>query len=283
MGTELYIQSRKPQIIVALAKFLSFFKFEIGNSMRLAMLTPVVLIAAFVVAGGFGQSFYQMTAVQRLIQVIFWAVFCIPFMACVNTFMSFALKKVGLPLFYSVGLTSPIVALVGAYIDTSFGYAPQVFPESPFRSTLIVSFMFIFVIGATMYYPRRKMAEQVMEKLYGTDGLNTRHSTSPLQEHLSASVSGKILEIRAQDKYCLIRTSNGSELVHITFMNACLMAGETEGTQIHRSHWLNYDEMDRIRYTGGNPKMILRSGQERPVGRRYAKSLNAKLKTIRSG
>ncbi len=49
---------------------------------------------------------------------------------------------------------------------------------------------------------------------------------------------GPILRLSAEDHYTMTVTSRGRELILIRFSDALSELAETEGTQIHRSHWI---------------------------------------------
>lgn len=263
--------------------FWAFFKFELGNRGWLSLVPWFLVLVMLVMVGGFGVSYFSMTFEERLMHLLFWSVFGTLGIAAFNTLFSFLLRKWGGPLFLSHGLTAPIVAFLGAIVDTRYGYASAVFPENTFLYCFAFSWTLIFIVGGLSYFPRRKATETAMDEIARKSRERYKAHHKQFQNLLSPENRGEVLEISAEDKYCMVKTKNGSELVRISLSDACdLLDNEPIGIKIHRSYWLNFKQMDRLQYVNGNPRIILKNGEKLPVSREQTKKVSDCLKIISS-
>jgi len=95
----------------------------------------------------------------------------------------------------------------------------------------------------------------------------------PLLERLPAGRRGRLLHLQMRDHYVEIHTDKGSDLVLMRFGDALKELGDTEGMQVHRSHWIARAAVNRIVRRTGRTAAILTNGAEVPVSRRYARAL----------
>jgi len=52
-----------------------------------------------------------------------------------------------------------------------------------------------------------------------------------------------------------------------------------DGMRIHRSHWVAFDQMVRLKFENGNPKLVITSGETLPVSRGQVSKLKKHLGT----
>ncbi len=90
----------------------------------------------------------------------------------------------------------------------------------------------------------------------------------PIQKLLPAHVRGTVLYMEAQDKYVHVTTMNGSYLLSMSLSKAIEHLTPDQGLRIHRSTWLNWNEMQSFIYVNGNPRVLCRNDRELPVSRR---------------
>lgn len=91
-----------------------------------------------------------------------------------------------------------------------------------------------------------------------------------LVERLPADVAGgAIISISMQDHYAEVTTTTGKALVLIRLSDAMDLLDGHPGTQIHRSHWVARDFVDKIEKSGRRMEMVLTDGRRLPVGNTF--------------
>lgn len=98
----------------------------------------------------------------------------------------------------------------------------------------------------------------------------------PLLRRLSPQNRGRLQHISVEDHYSLVRTSVGSELILLRFSDAIQESQPAEGMQVHRSHWVARDFVEKPQSTDGRLCLLLKDGSEIPVSRSYA----AKVRSV---
>ena len=76
-----------------------------------------------------------------------------------------------------------------------------------------------------------------------------------------------VTRMEAENQYTRVYTNEGSSLVTMTLGQAEAMTEPGAGLRVHRSHWVAFDQMWRIGYKNGNPRITTRSGESVPVSR----------------
>lgn len=97
----------------------------------------------------------------------------------------------------------------------------------------------------------------------------------PLLARLKPENRGPILRLSAEDHYTETVTTRGRELLLIRFSDALQELGDTEGMQIHRSHWVARAHFQKLETRNGKLMAILKNGSELPVSRSFAASAKA--------
>ena len=95
-------------------------------------------------------------------------------------------------------------------------------------------------------------------------------------ERLPAGTRGPIQHLAAEDHYTRVTTSQGSSLVLLRFSDALQDVAPTPGLQVHRSHWVSYDAIDKAERRGDAAPLILTNGSSVPVSRGHMPKLRAK-------
>jgi hypothetical protein len=112
----------------------------------------------------------------------------------------------------------------------------------------------------------------------GSEGLDQSQSpkTARLLERLPRSVRGPIQHLAVEDHYTRVTTSHGSSLVLLRFSDGWRDVAPTPGLQVHRSHWVSYDAIDKAERRGDAAQLILTNGSIVTVSRGHMPKLRAK-------
>lgn len=100
--------------------------------------------------------------------------------------------------------------------------------------------------------------------------------TTHLLERHPRGARGPIQHLPAEDHYTRVTTSQGSSLVLLRFSDALQEVAPTPGLQVHRSHWVSFDAIDKTERRGDGARLILAGGASVPVSRSHMPSLRAK-------
>lgn len=98
-----------------------------------------------------------------------------------------------------------------------------------------------------------------------------------LNDHLPKPIRGKILRVEAMNQYIQVITEKGEADLRMSLQNATDLIPEAFGLRVHRSVWLNWDEMQSLVYVDGNPRVELSSGERFPVSRSKAEILKKRI------
>ncbi|MFK7885401.1 MAG: LytTR family DNA-binding domain-containing protein [Gammaproteobacteria bacterium] len=87
--------------------------------------------------------------------------------------------------------------------------------------------------------------------------------------------SEAILRVTAQDHYLSVHTTQGSRLIRGRMTDALGRLANDDGIQIHRSHWIARNKIQRIVRSGRDCRVILNCGDTLPIGRGRVEALRA--------
>ncbi len=105
-----------------------------------------------------------------------------------------------------------------------------------------------------------------------------RQNDRSLNSSIPADKRGDLIVLSAQDHYVKIITSNGSHLVRMSMKDAIALASDTDGTRVHRSHWVATKEMVLLEKRADRYFLSLRNGQQVPVSKSYAPAVQSLMK-----
>lgn len=88
-------------------------------------------------------------------------------------------------------------------------------------------------------------------------------------DRLPPAQRGQLMHMSMQDHYVDVRTTKGGGLVLMRFADAMAETDGTEGLQIHRSHWVAKEAVERAVRRDGKLFLKLTDGTELPVSRSY--------------
>jgi hypothetical protein len=90
-----------------------------------------------------------------------------------------------------------------------------------------------------------------------------------LLDRLTHNKRGPLVSLHAEDHYVRVETTKGSELILIHLADAIELAHPTQGTRIHRSHWVVNTQVTDYIKEGDVWSVILSNGQSAPISRGY--------------
>lgn len=77
----------------------------------------------------------------------------------------------------------------------------------------------------------------------------------------------KLIRLTMRDHYVETYTCRGMQLIHMRFSDAVAALSEFNGFQIHRSHWVNLDEVTGTSRKDNKRFFIMSDGFEAPISR----------------
>ena len=94
-----------------------------------------------------------------------------------------------------------------------------------------------------------------------------RATDCKLQDHLPADIRGPVLRLSSENQYIEAQTPRGSTHLRMPMATAEALLPEAAGLRIHRSHWLAHDQIGRLFFDNGNPRIETPTGAQYPVSR----------------
>ncbi len=92
---------------------------------------------------------------------------------------------------------------------------------------------------------------------------------------LPAKKRGTIIRLHSENQYVNIVTEKGSHLIRSTLTDAINRLNKNHGLQVHRSLWIRKDQIAKIFYEKGNPKIKDIHGQDYAISRKSIKKIKA--------
>lgn len=147
----------------------------------------------------------------------------------------------------------------------------------------LLSIPLYFRAAATKNVEGRQSVHRLNHPVDETEGLASHDAdtvSSPAdmgyQRHLDPPLQEPVLRVEAQEHY--VRLINGTEnrMVLYRFNDIVSELPHDWGMQVHRSHWVAFEIMDRLVREEGRLWLDLTSGDRVPVSRKYAEEVRAK-------
>jgi hypothetical protein len=92
-------------------------------------------------------------------------------------------------------------------------------------------------------------------------------SDNPFLSRISTDMGTKLIRLTMRDHYVEVHTCQGMQLIHERFSNAVAALSEFNGYQVHRSHWVNLDEVCGVIKSGGKLAFKMTDGFNVPISR----------------
>lgn len=100
----------------------------------------------------------------------------------------------------------------------------------------------------------------------------------PLLSRMKPENRGPLLHITVEDHYTAVKTTRGRELLLLRFSDALNELGDTDGMQVHRSHWVAAQHVQELLRENGKLAVRLADGVEIPVSRTYSAMVRARFR-----
>lgn len=168
-----------------------------------------------------------------------------------------------------------------------------VFPPSSNPSPL---YFFLFTVGVcTLSYVViwyfSFMVESWVKKQYNWDAQTPVVEASPepektedapaqstginsFLEKLEAGPNARLIRLAMSDHYIEAHTNTGMHLVYMRFSDAIDTLSSANGVQVHRSHWVNIDEIETSRKEGAKAFLVMSDGTSVPISRSRKKEIS---------
>lgn len=198
-------------------------------------------------------------------------------------FVRYSLKFLLYIFYFRFGYYALIGSMVGFYTFSSMVLLmalTMLFPIPSFGSLPPLPHIKLVILLATLI----AIASISCTAFWGVYGhpLFTRVSgEQKLFALLPISKRGELVSVSADDHYVNIKTSRGSAHIRLKFSAALELLAESDGIQVHRSHWVNLNAVTDLK-TGrdGKPVIKLLDGSEIPVAKARKKVLKSRLAAI---
>ncbi|WP_237681376.1 MULTISPECIES: LytTR family DNA-binding domain-containing protein [Rhizobium/Agrobacterium group] len=247
---------------------------------RRLWLTFLAVLAIFIVTGPFGtsetMSFADRLLYWTIIQAGAWT-FAISFSIIANRIFADSIRNMlarmmlgSLTAALPIGLLLTITNRV--FSGTEMGFGP--FLQSSL-SSLPLCAIFCLLSYLTASQSLETTAVAVTDT--GEDGKCEVKDTAPLLERLPPQKRGELLRLSVQDHYTEIVTTRGRQLVLLRFSDALKEIGQSEGLQVHRSHWVADADIVSLRRQAGRLHIVTKDGTEIPVSRSYSAAVQARF------
>ena len=99
--------------------------------------------------------------------------------------------------------------------------------------------------------------------------------TPPLFDRIPHPQRGGLIAMTVQDHYVEVVTTKGKTLLLLRLSDAIREVAPVAGVQIHRSHWVALDAVQRVTRVNGKMAVLLSNGQQLPISRGYLPEVRA--------
>lgn len=94
-----------------------------------------------------------------------------------------------------------------------------------------------------------------------------------LLDRLPLDKRGALVALSVEDHYVRVQTTKGQELILMRLSDAMKEVGDTDGLQVHRSHWVTQGAVTAARREGDRAVLTMTHGADIPVSRRYVPAI----------
>ncbi len=92
-------------------------------------------------------------------------------------------------------------------------------------------------------------------------------------QRFGPDVGERLIRLAMRDHYIEVYTEVGQRLVHMRFADALDEISDLNGQQVHRSHWVNFDEIETVVKDGAKLGFKMSDGEVVPIARSRKSSL----------
>ena len=236
-----------------------------GQPRVLAGVVIVALLVGF--TGPFGTEVYMALAPR----LAYWLGMIVTTYAAGIFFSSLvrqAVARPALPTPWRLGLIAlvtslPVLVLVVAFNALFLGL------ELPTGIALLSAWLTSFVISFGIIILHVLAEKGTSSAIAKTKAEQPERDQPPLLVRLPVELRGPLVRMSMQDHYVEVETTRGSTLILLRLADAIRETEGVAGVQIHRSHWVAIDGVERVHRSGGKIFIETRSGVRLPVSRTY--------------
>ena len=95
----------------------------------------------------------------------------------------------------------------------------------------------------------------------------TTPPTNPFLAQLGPDTGERLIRLAMRDHYIEVYTEVGQKLVHMRFGDAVSLLADQNGAQVHRSHWISFDDIQEVVKDGEKLNFRMSDGALVPVAR----------------
>ena len=96
-----------------------------------------------------------------------------------------------------------------------------------------------------------------------------------LMQRLPWEKCGPMVSLRAEDYDVCVTTVNGTNLLLIRLSDAIKEVGDTRSMQIHRSHWVALDQIQKVERSSDRGKVTMKDESSCPISHKYMPDVRA--------
>lgn len=267
------------------SKFWTAYKARILHPINL-----IVCVCGTIIVASIG-PFNTYSNYPMLFRLAFWG--WIVFSSSVTSIFFGALAQVWFeekPFWYQssvgAGIFAPIYFLIVWFTITGL------FPQSELPHPLVI-FTIIVSISAVIYVimwstsvlVENKLKER-LSKIAPEVDLETpaahepeiniapvKAKPCPFMANLGPNAGKRLIRLAMSDHYIEAHTETGMHLLHMRFSDAIEMLDEGNGAQVHRSHWVCFGEIAKVKTENQKTTLVMADGFAVPVSRSRKKGL----------
>lgn len=141
-----------------------------------------------------------------------------------------------------------------------FGWHPEGTEWLPFLGTI---FAVTLIVTAVLDL----ITAQTTQRAAPDAQITSSPQTPPLMDRLPLDKRGGLIALSVEDHYVRIQTTRGTEMILMRLSDAIREVGSTNGAQVHRSHWVAFDQVTAAKRIGDRAVLTLTNDSELPVSR----------------
>ena len=155
----------------------------------------------------------------------------------------------------------------------------------PVLPTFLLSvYGYRYVTGVDWYgypQPETNVTETSVDASQATDAEAVRKVTQPATANLIEGTrlppDARLIAIKAEQHYIKIWSDKGTELVRYRFRDVAETLADYKGAQVHRSWWVNLDDVESYRQAGRKLELVIESDLTVPVSLSYKNAVLTQL------
>ena len=244
---------------------------------------PWVIWGTMTVIVSFAGPFGTYLALSFPLRLLYWSVIMAFVILLGISVRAFVHGTLGLRTFrYGSTLIAAILSLIIPPIALTFLTLPpfSVNGMIPEQHELAL-YVFLTSLGVGAY--RHAMMRRAKQPETADSSETLPEPTLPrLILRLPPDVQGDLVAISVRDHYVDVTTTKGIGSVLMRLTDAIAEVGDTNGAQVHRSHWVAWEAVEAVEKANGRVMLQLRGGRMVPVSRPYRAIVDARGIGIRS-